>query len=338
VQDEASATAADLPPAPPRPVSAGEPLLGAYAGACELVRWDGLAGRWARGPLWRFAHLKRWHYVSIAGPRVIAAFAIVDVGYVANAFAYLFDREAHKLRADLGLLGPPRIAAEVSERPGAGARSTFARAGAVLRIERRGDFWEIFARAPGGLLVEAQLDAAAAPPTLCAIQEIEGGLANCTHKTSCLPARGVAEAGGARFDLAGHAGALDHTVGLLARETRWRWASAQSHELGFNLSSGFMGGLENVVWHRGRLHPVGAADIVFDAATSDGAWRVRTQDGAIDLTFRPEGERRQDQDLVLASSRYVQPFGSFHGSVRVDGRALPVRDLPGVTEDHVARW
>jgi len=328
----------DLPPAPPRPVAGGAPLFGTYAGACEVVSWDGLSGRWARGPLWRFTHGKRWHYVSLTGPRVIAAFAIVDVGYAVNAFAYVFDREAHKLRADLGLLGPPRISAEVSDRPAAGARSTFARAGAVLRIERRGDTWELYARAPGGLLIEAELDAAAAPPTVCAIQEIQGGLANCTHKTSCLPARGAIEAGGALFDLDGHTGALDHTLGLLARETRWRWASAQRRELGFNLSSGFMANVENVVWHRGRVHAVGPAEILFDTAATDGPWRVRTQDGAVDLTFRPEGERRQDQDLVVAASRYVQPFGTFHGTVRVDGYEVEVRDLPGVTEDHTARW
>ena len=117
MQDEAHDSAAHLPPAPPRPVKNGEPLFGTYAGACEQVSWEGLGGRWARGPLWRFVHGKRWHYVSITGPRVIAAFAIVDVGYAANAFAYVFDREAHKLRADLGLLGPPRISAEVSARP-----------------------------------------------------------------------------------------------------------------------------------------------------------------------------------------------------------------------------
>src|SRR6185503_21239248 len=109
-------------------------------------------------------------------------------------------------------------------------------------------------------------------------------------KTVCLPARGHAEAGGVRFDLEGHTAALDHTVGQLSRDTRWRWASAAGPDLGLNLSAGFMGNIENVLWHEGRIHPVGAADIVFDAAAPLGPWRVRTHDGAIDLTFRPEGE------------------------------------------------
>src|SRR5687768_15109037 len=90
----ATETNASLPPAPPHPVAGGEPLLGAYAGACDRVGWEGLTGRWERGILWRFTHGKRWHYVSIGGPRVILALAIVGVGYAANAFVYLFDREA----------------------------------------------------------------------------------------------------------------------------------------------------------------------------------------------------------------------------------------------------
>src|SRR5688572_29218731 len=98
-----------LPPAPRLPVENGAPLFGAYAGACERVAWDGLTGRFARGAIWRLAHAKRWHYASIAGPNVIAALAIVDVGYASNAFAYLFDRAGGVLRADLGLMGLPLV-------------------------------------------------------------------------------------------------------------------------------------------------------------------------------------------------------------------------------------
>jgi hypothetical protein len=334
---EAAAARADLPPAPRSPTRGGEPLFGAYAGACERVSWEQLAGRFARGRLWRFAHGKRWHYVSIAGPKVIAAVAIVDVGYASNAFAYLFDREARVLAADLGRLGLPGLSAEVTDRPASG-RSTFARGGASLRLERRGAVWEVAARGPGGFALDATLDARVAPPTLCAIAEIAGGVANCTHKTACLPVHGTAAAGGARFQLDGHTAAIDHTLGLLARDTTWRWASAAGPGLGLNLVSGFNGPVENVVWHDGRIHPVGAAEILAGAASTLGPWRVRTHDGAVDLTFHPEGERRQDQDLGIAASRYVQPFGAFEGVLRLGGREVAVRDLPGVTEDHAARW
>ena len=301
----------DLPPAPPHPVVDGSPAFGAYQGACERVTWDGLAGAHARGAAWRFLHAKRWHYVSLAGPRAVCAMAIVDAGYATTAFAYLFDREARLLRADLSWLGLPQLSARVADRAGDGARSTFAAGGAVLRLERRGATWELHARAPGGFMVEATLDAGTAPPGLCAIAAIDGGVANCTHKISCLPARGVVGMGATRLELDGHFGAIDHTSGLLARDTRWRWANAAGDGLGLNLVSGFNGPIENVLWARGGVHKVGAARIDYESA--DGPWRVTTEDRAVELTFHPEGERRKDEDLVLAVSRYVQPFGTFRG-------------------------
>ncbi len=105
-----------------------------------------------------------------------------------------------------------------------------------------------------------------------------------------------------------------------------------------NLSDGFMGISENVVWADGELYPVGAARFEFDADDPERPWQVKTTDGAVDLTFTPEGFRRQDKNLGLALSRYVQPFGVFRGTLRLGGVARQVTDLPGVTEDHVARW
>src|SRR5215467_1655377 len=70
-----------LPRAPASSVGDdGMPRFGAYAGTTE-VSWARLGPTRARNPFWRLLHAKRWHYVSIAGPRVVAAVAIVDVGY-----------------------------------------------------------------------------------------------------------------------------------------------------------------------------------------------------------------------------------------------------------------
>jgi len=62
--------------------------------------------------------------VSLAGPRVVCAMAIIDVGYATSAFAYLYDRAARLLRADLSWLGLPQVSAHVADRAGDGARSS----------------------------------------------------------------------------------------------------------------------------------------------------------------------------------------------------------------------
>jgi hypothetical protein len=61
---------------------------------------------------------------------------------------------------------------------------------------------------------------------------------------------------------------------------------------------------------------------------------VRSENGSVDLTFQPEGHRAQKVDLKLISSRYVQPFGTFSGSLQ----GIAVEGLPGVAEDHAALW
>ena len=327
----------ELPHAPATPVDAnGAPAFGAYRGECADVTWSRLDAPWARGPVWRLLHGKRWHYLSIAGPRVVLAFAVVDVGYAANAFVYLFDREARALVADASVLGLPGFMAKVSHTADVGARTTWSSSTVKLTLERTAAGWLVMARGPY-LEIDATLDEAPAP-TLCAIARIERGVANCTHKMACLPVRGLARAGSRRYDLDGHTAAIDHTYGLLARDTSWRWASAARADLALNLSQGFNGAVENAVWHEGRLHAVGAAEIVYDASSTTGAWRIRTLDGAVDLTFRPEGQRRQDKDLFIARSRYVQPIGTFSGTLRLPGGDVTVTDLAGVTEDHTARW
>ncbi|HEY3352679.1 MAG TPA: DUF2804 domain-containing protein [Polyangia bacterium] len=330
-----------LPPAPATPVDgSGYPRFGTFAGPVGRVTWDGLAAPFARGHLYRRTHLKRWHYVGIAGPSCVVACAIIDLGYAASAFAYAFDRDRRELLADRSWMGLPVVAATVADRAGAGARSRFVAPGVLLELGRPADAsrWLVQIQA-GDFTLQAVLDAAAAPPTVCAIAPIDGGVANCTHKTVCLPATGTLRAGRASLNLAGSFGALDHTTGLLARDTRWRWACAWGRGIGLNLVEGFNGPAENALWLGDELVPVGAA-VIGHAEDAMAPWTVRTDDGLVDLTFTPEGMRRENKDLLVAASRYVQPIGRFNGHVRraPGAPAVTVRDLCGVTEDHAARW
>jgi hypothetical protein len=318
---------------PPSPVDdSGRPAIGAYRGHMREIRWDRLVGADRRGFLWRLAHAKSWHYVSVAGPRAVLAVAIIDAGYAASCFAYLFDRTSRTLLADLSSMGAPGLSVSVAGTAGEGAESRFRGPRLSVGLARKGLTWRLAINAPR-LQATVELDATNEPPTLCAVARIEKGVANCTHKTACLPARGEAIANGVRISLDGHTGALDHTSGLLARETVWRWANAAGPQVGLNLVEGFNGPVENVVWQDGELHKVGAARILHDDGV-DAAWKVTTDDGAVDLVFTPEGARREDKNLVVARSRYVQPIGTYRGTIR--GRQ--VTDLVGVTEDHLAVW
>jgi Protein of unknown function (DUF2804) len=306
----------------------GKPRVGTYAGWVPGVTWSPAAG-----PLRRALQGKTWHYVGLGAPTCFAAFAIIDVGWAASAFAYVFDRERRVLAADVSVTGLPGRSARVADRAGEGATSTWHGGGLELSLSRPlgSPTWQVRAHG-GGVQIEATLSTTAAPPTLCAIAEIPGGLGNCTHKTVGLAASGRIEAGGASWDLAGATGMMDHTRGILARETRWRWGMAARPGLAFNLVEGFNGPVENVAWLGERMVPLGAAHFAFDAGDPLAPWHVTGE--AFDLHFTPEGKRAEDKNLFVAASRYVQAIGRYSG--RVAG--VEVDDLVGVTEDHAARW
>lgn len=327
---ERDAAGAGLPPAPPAPVGPdGRLAVGSYRGRVGHVDW----GAVARGPAWRRRSWKRWHYVSVAGPEVVLALAVVDLGWAGTAFAYLFDRARRRMLADLEVVAPPGRAA-VSPVPGDARPTRFSSRRLHVRLATDDDGrWRLEARSRH-LTVDATLAETSAGPTLCAIAPVPGGIGDCTHKTPALEVEGLAAAGGARFELGGTVGALDHTSGILARRTRWRWASATDGRVSLNLTEDFTAPYENALWVDGELRRLGPVRFAFDAGRPDEPWSITAPDGSVDLVFRPEGSRRKRTELLVAASSYVQPVGTFSGPVG----GMTIDGLTGVTEDHGARW
>jgi len=341
---------ADTAPAEPRwpalPVAPGSALdaagaiaFGTYQGRTDAIDYAPIgAGRWPR----RWRH-KRWQYVSIAGPEVVLAVAVVDLGWAASSFAYLFDRTGRRLLADLDVVAPRRHVA-VAAASGGAVLTTFRSSKLHVRLVGSGDGrWRLEARSPQ-LTIDASLSETSAGPTLCAVAPVPGGVVDCTHKTPALHVDGVAAAGGALFDLGSCHGALDHTDGILARATTWRWASATNGTVALNLTEGFTAPYENALWVAGDIRSLGPVHFELDRTQLDAPWRVtsmsapgaheRDREHEVDLEFLPEGARRKDSALIVASSHYVQPVGRWRGTVA----GVRIDELVGVAEDHSARW
>ncbi|AIY43967.1 hypothetical protein LT85_4809 [Collimonas arenae] len=334
----------NLPAAPANVVDeAGQPRMGRYAGQTGAIDWTALAAPYARSGLWRRFHHKRWQYVALSTPQLLCGIAIVDVGWTNTAFAYVFDRIQGKQIAGFSQDGIPGLSAQVSNQPGGASR--FSCGGNRI-------VYQPPAGAPGNkgkyqlslhsrqFSIEAEFDDNDAAPQLLAVGPIVNGSVHATQKSPGMPLSGEVLVDGQRFDLQDGVASFDYSNGLLARNTEWRWASAHGLDIGFNLQAGYFGKQENVLWLDGQLHALGHVRFEYDLAAPLAPWHIYTDDGLLDLQFMPEGARRENKNLLIAATRYIQPVGSFSGWVKParDATPRPVEHLVGVTEEHFSRW
>lgn len=331
-----------LPPCPAALLDArGAPALGAFSGAHAAVDLAPLATPGIFGRLRHLARAKTWVWAVAVSDEVLAALAIVEAGFFAGGFAWALDRRAGGTIFEASAAGLPGVTARVGARAFGAARLTAA--GLAAEVLPAGPGVGVRAKGPGFSL-EAVLSPAGAPAPFSLVAPVPGGGVRATTKSAGLAARGGVTAGGRTFSLEGGAGGLDFTSGVLARETSWRWAFATGRAaggpFGFNLCEGF--GLlpgdpgENAGFAAGpyRLPPV-----VFQVGGPKSPWRISGGGGAVELAFLPQGSHAESRNLGLVSTRFVQVAGTFEGTIPgPDGEPLRIAGLPGVVEDHWARW
>ncbi|MES2036738.1 MAG: DUF2804 domain-containing protein [Pseudomonadota bacterium] len=331
-----------LPPAPTHILHPnGQVRFGKYAGAPAVIDWSALALPHKRSKLWQALHHKHWHYVALATEEIFCGIAIVDVGWTNTAFAYVFDRVAGKLIASYSQDGLPGLTAKLNAHPAEQASSEFRFFGKHMRFQHvpASGQYELQLQC-GSFSIYAMLDAKPVAPSLLAVGEVLGGTVHATVKSAGMLLTGEVVVGSRSFNLQNGVGSYDHSNGFLARETGWRWASAHALDIGFNLQAGYFSSHENALWLDGQLISLGAAQFDFDPSQAMADWHIHTDDGLLDLQFHPEGFRAEDKNLIIASSRYLQPIGVFSGWVRAS-LAAPKRQiekLVGVTEDHFSKW
>jgi len=196
-----------------------------------------------------------------------------------------------------------------------------------------------------GLELSARLDATGAPPAIAAIAAVasvaDGFVA--TEKRALLSATGEAVVAGRRFTLDGGLAGCDYTQGLLPRHTAWHWAFALGLAKGgepfaLNLVEGHVGEAECAAWFRGDVHPLAEGRFQFDRSRPLEPWRVATVDGAVDLVFSPGGMHAERKNLGIIRSRFVQPVGTYSGTVRLGDRSIEHEAMPGVVEDQDVLW
>ena len=316
------------------------PRFGTYAGGLPKVAF----GAAAKNPFTRLRREKRWFYTAIASDELICAVAIIRLGYAANAFAFVVDRREGRTVVDETTMGPP-FSAFVGDSGGEGCLASYHLGGNHLSVSRPlGQSDYVIDVRMQNFELQARLGTTNAPPALGVVAALRDDLFSTTEKRALLTTSGSLVAAGRKYSLDGALAGYDFTAGLLERHTAWRWGfglghTAEGKPIALNLTEGFVGDRECVVWIDGELVPLSAVRFSFDHERPLSTWQLRSPDERVDLRFTPSGLHAERHDLGLVRSRFLQLAGEFSGSLRIEGREpITIDRLAGVTEDQDTYW
>ncbi|AGC42318.1 hypothetical protein MYSTI_00969 [Myxococcus stipitatus DSM 14675] len=336
----------------------GAPRFGTYQGELPEVDLASLQGPWAVSSLYP---LRRawWHSVFVATPDVFALFSVMNLGYTASAYLVALDLRERTPLCDVTFPGQRIEAAAAEElramraRPGTDLGNSFKTGGGSLSLHRGAadepyrvdvDINRIRARSPlHGVRWSGELNTTDSPPALTVVSQVDSDRCrvDVTMKHACVSALGSLEAGGKQFRLEGGLGGLDYTQNCMARHQAWRWAFATGRladgtPLGFNLREDFMPlgpvAHENVLWLGDRVYLLPPIHFEFSDVKLLAPWRVRSEDGAVDLRFQPFYVHSEHHEQPLCHSKFEQPIGFFEGTVTLGGKTLQLSGVPGVTQ------
>jgi hypothetical protein len=258
-----------------------------------------------RGMFDRGRPLKQWRWVGVFCEDLMVCAAHVRIGPAQQSFWALHAPKAGGLRERTRLLPRRR---ELLLQPGR------------LRIADRGVSLELELAEEDG--IEARCP--------------NGRSESWTRKQAGIGAQGtLALDGGAPRAVEARA-VIDDSAGWHERVTEWRWSagvgeSPDGTPLAWNLVAGINDperGSERAIWVGGVPHEAGPVEFAGDLSS------IRAGDGS-ELRFAAEAERARSENLLLLSSEYRAPFGTFAGTLPGGVELAAGR---GVMEHHRARW
>lgn len=322
----------DLEELPPLPASLVTPDRRLVAG-----RWAGDLTSDPVGGAPTAGRVRRWRYAAAGDADTMVGAAVVDLGFVGVAFAFV---HVGGVCATWQVRHPAALGVTVGRTPAVGASL---RGRARVTLSGDGGLGLDMPTRHGRLRADVAVTHASRPAVLAT--GTPGGGWNVTAKSAGSRVTGRVRLGDRDpVELARDAGGWwDWTVGRQDRTTSWRWAAGagtatDGRRVGLNASTGMNAedAGEDVVWWDGVPYALDVATL--GPAGDDAAGRWAVAGTGVDLVLDPVGARSADERLPLVASTYVQPFGAWTGRLPDPSGAGTQVVLAGVAEDHLAVW
>jgi hypothetical protein len=299
-------------------------------------RLDASAGN-DRLPLLRAGRpLKRWRYVGVFCEELMACAALVQVGPARQSFWAVHLRTSESAASGVGASGTgAQMRERTRMRPRHGAvelppgRMTVRDGGVRLDLTMKEDAG-----------IQALCPPGKGKPGRKVASELGVGTLGAgevwTRKQAGVRAHGTLSLDGGPAHEIEALATIDDTAGYHARHTEWWWSagvgvSEEGVPLAWNLVQGVNDpprGSERAVWIAGTPHEVGPVEFATDLS------EIVAQDGSR-VSFAPEAVRRRSENLLIVSSSYTAPFGTFSGTLP---GGIGLASGLGVMEHHRAKW
>jgi hypothetical protein len=292
---------------------------------------------------WKRYRLKEWHYMSFTTDEWYVAVGLVQLGYVANLFAYAVDRVQRRPAVEYGVLSPLGAALTFAPSSVVG-RTSWRSRGATVSVDAR-DGWDVELDIPLGserLRGRAHVQSR---DSLAMLHQLGPRRVAYTHKAAGWPASGQLELGTRLIRLNGGLAASDWTRSQASRITEWKWASFSAFlpdgtPVGLNLSAQVYEderghSVENAFWSNGQVRQLRGVLFEVPSRPKEQRWRIRSVDSdEVDIEFEPLGAREEHTNFGLVRTDFVQPYGRFAGQVC----GQDITGAFGVVEVHLSVW
>ncbi|WP_061231312.1 DUF2804 domain-containing protein [Leptospira interrogans] len=298
----------------------------------------------------RFA-FKKFNYIGIITDEFLIGFAVVSLGYVYNVFAYLYHyKDGILFEFDTkGLDNENKLQFPVNPDE------------YKIQFQKGSSFLNIYKSHPKGTLdVDAFLGnklrfqfqadfALKSHSPLRVLNPSEPTHWTFTEKCSPLIPSSLEisyQDKSLSFDRKKNTILYDWSGGYLRRETNWYWAAfggilSNRTSIGANFAAlvneTFFS--ENAFWINRKRKRI--SRIIFDFSQKDPTkpWKIYDEEDFVNLTFVPEGERKDKMNLIVSKLYFRQFVGKFSGKFRfTDKKNISFRDVYGFTEFHRSIW
>ena len=334
------------------------PLLGPDGNLLEAGYASSLVKDYDRGAIKaKKSRIKEWDYYYIGNKRFGIALTIADNSYMAMASVSVLNFEgipscltkSPMQWFTFGKLGLPSSSVKGETRiEGKGYTLSFTVEGNKRRIRaemadfgKKGEFFHC------DIVLTPTLE----DTMVIATPFKTKGHFYYNQKMNCLKAIGYARVGEKTYDLGEDTYAvLDWGRGVWTYKNTWYWASMSAEldgkPFGFNLGYGFgdtSKASENMVFFEGKAFKLTDVrmDIPISPSGSDdfmSPWKFRSSSGDIDMDFVPVYRRHSDTNALVIRSNQNQVFGLYSGTIRIEGKEIAFKDLPGFAEKVFNRW